>query len=426
MVLSVIIVNYNVKYFLEQCLCSVQKAVAAIDAEILVIDNNSADGSVEYLQPLFPTIKFLTNEKNDGFGKANNRALQFARGKYILFLNPDTIVGEDCFTDCIAFLENTLDAGAVGIRMIDGSGRFLPESKRSFPSLVSSFYKLVGLATVFPSSKNFNRYALGWLDKNKTHQVEVLAGAFMLVKKEVLDTTNGFDESFFMYGEDVDLSFRIQKAGYTNYYLGQKAIIHFKGESSRKGSSSYTRMFYNAMNVFVKKHYTRHNAALFSAFIQFALAFSAFISFTGSVLRQITFMREREGKGKQQHTLIIGTKEEYQQVVQLLQSSGSQKTIIGRIAVNTDEQDLMGYIARVANMAKGFHSCEIIFCEGQLTYAQIILLIQSLHKYHCMFYSANSHSIVGSYSKTRSGKTIAAALQKGGINLVTIKADLRP
>jgi FlaA1/EpsC-like NDP-sugar epimerase len=172
-------------------------------------------------------------------------------------------------------------------------------------------------------------------------------------------------------------------------------------------------MFYNAMNVFVKKHYTPGNAMLFSAFIHFALTFSAFISFAGRVFRQITFKGERDGTEKPQHTLIIGTKEEYQQVVQLLQSSGSQKTIIGRIAVNTEEQDLMGYIAQVANMSRGFHSCEIIFCEGQLRYAQIIVLIQSLRKYHFMFYSANSHSIVGSYSKSRSGKTIAAALQKG-------------
>jgi len=227
MQLSVIIVSYNVKYFLEQCLCSVQKAVRLLDAEIIVVDNSSADGSIEFLQPLFPQVKFIANRINAGFGKANNQALLQAKGNYILFLNPDTIVPEDCFTKCISFFENNSDCGALGIRMIDGSGRFLPESKRSFPLPFTSFFKLTGLSSLFPQSRIFNRYALGHLDEKKTHIVDVLAGAFMMARKEVLDMIGGFDEIFFMYGEDVDLSYRIQKTGYKNYYFSGSCIIHF-------------------------------------------------------------------------------------------------------------------------------------------------------------------------------------------------------
>lgn len=285
--LSVIIVNYNVKYFLEQCLCSVQKALSNLHGEIIVIDNNSADGSRDYLQPKFPSIKFTGNDKNLGFGKACNQGSALAKGKYVLFLNPDTIVPEDCFEKCIAFFESHTDAGALGIRMLDGSGRFLKESKRAFPSPQTSFYKLTGLARLFPHSKTFSRYHLGYLDENKNHTIDVLAGAFMMIRKEVLDKVGGFDEVFFMYGEDVDLSYRIQKAGYNNYYFAESSIIHFKGESTRKGSLNYVKMFYQAMSVFVKKHYGSQKAGLFNFFIQSAIWFRAAVSGAGHFIKWI-------------------------------------------------------------------------------------------------------------------------------------------
>lgn len=283
--ISVIIVNYNVKYFLEQCLLSVQKALKGLQGEIIVIDNCSADGSREYLCPAFPAVNFIWNEKNIGFGKACNLGLTKATGKYILFLNPDTIVPEDCFEKSIAFMEMQADAGAMGIRMLDGSGNFLKESKRAFPSPQTSFYKLIGLARLFPHSKLFSQYHLGYLDEHKNHKVDVLAGAFMLVKKEVLDKTGGFDEVFFMYGEDVDLSYRIQKAGYTNYYFSESSIIHFKGESTRKGSLNYVKMFYQAMSVFVKKHYGSQKAGVFNFFIQSAIWIRAIISSIGHFIK---------------------------------------------------------------------------------------------------------------------------------------------
>ena len=209
--LSIIIVNYNVKHFFEQCLCSVQKAIAGIAAEVIVIDNNSADNSIDFLKPLFPGVYFISNKENIGFAKACNQGLKFAKGKYILFLNPDTIVPEDCFQKCISFLNPIPDAGALGIKMLDGRGSFLKESKRSFPSPVTSLYKLFGFSKLFPRSKIFSKYHLGHLNENENHEVDVLAGAFLMVKKEVLEKTGSFDEIFFMYGEDVDLSYRIQE-----------------------------------------------------------------------------------------------------------------------------------------------------------------------------------------------------------------------
>ena len=267
MLLSVIIVNYNVKYFLEYCLYSVVKALKNIDGEIFVVDNNSTDGSKDFFQNSYPGVNFIWNTTNEGFAKANNKALLQASGDYILFLNPDTIVSEDCFEKCIAFLRSKKNLAACGVKMIDGSGRFLKESKRAFPAPMTSLYKLTGLSKIFPKSKTFSKYHLGYLDENKNHKVDVLAGAFIMVPKIIIDQIGGFDESFFMYGEDIDISYRIQKAGYTNFYFAETCVIHFKGESTRKGSLNYVKMFYKAMSVFVKKHYGGTTAGLFNFFI---------------------------------------------------------------------------------------------------------------------------------------------------------------
>ncbi|MEO6541840.1 MAG: glycosyltransferase family 2 protein, partial [Ferruginibacter sp.] len=236
MQLSVIIVNYNVKYFLEQCLYSVQKACLGIDAEIIVTDNNSSDGSRAFLEPAFPAVNFIWNTNNLGFAKANNQALAMAKGDLILFLNPDTILPEDSIQNCLQFFNLNKKAGALGIHMVDGSGNFLKESKRAFPSPLTSLYKLTGLTRLFPHSKIFARYHLGHLSEHENHEVDVLAGAFIMMPRKVLEEIGNFDEQFFMYGEDVDLSFRIQKAGYKNYYFAESSIIHFKGESTKRGS----------------------------------------------------------------------------------------------------------------------------------------------------------------------------------------------
>jgi O-antigen biosynthesis protein len=285
--LSIIIVNYNVKYFLEQCLHAVQNACATIEAEIFVVDNNSKDGSKAYLMPLFSAVKFIWLDENSGFAKANNIAVKQATGDFILFLNPDTIVAEDSFTSCMSFFKTTENCGAVGVRMIDGGGNFLKESKRAFPSPLTSLYKILGLARLFPTSKIFAKYHVGNLSQHQNHEVDVLAGAFMMIPKNVLNETGSFDEAFFMYGEDVDLSFRIQQAGYKNYYLADTTIIHFKGESTKRGSLNYVRLFYKAMSQFVQKHYSGTRAKAFSLFIQIGIGLRAIIAAIANVLQKL-------------------------------------------------------------------------------------------------------------------------------------------
>ena len=287
MIVSIIIVNYNVKYFLEQCLFSVQKSIAGVASEIIVVDNNSIDDSVSYLQPLFPQVFFIISKKNEGFAKACNKGFREAKGQYILFLNPDTILAEDVIQRTVMFFTQHADAGALGVRMIDGGGNFLKESKRSFPSPFTSMYKLVGFARMFPRSKFFSRYHLGHLNERENYEVDVLAGAFMMIKKEVLDTIGPFDETFFMYGEDVDLSYRIQQAGFKNYYVAETAIIHFKGESTKKGTLNYVRMFYNAMRIFVRKHYGGTKAGIFNISIQFAIWVRAVLAMMAKLIKWI-------------------------------------------------------------------------------------------------------------------------------------------
>lgn len=284
--LSVIIVNYNVKYFLEQCLHSVQKACSQINAEIIVVDNNSTDGSRAYLELLFPAVNFIWNDSNVGFAKANNQAALLAKGTYILFLNPDILVPEDCFEKCIQFFNANNQAGALGVKMIDGSGTFLKESKRAFPSPLTSLFKLSGLASLFPHSEIFGKYHLGHLSENENHEVDVLAGAFIMIPKTVLVAVGNFDERFFMYGEDVDLSFRIQHAGYKNYYFAESCIIHFKGESTKRGSMNYVRLFYKAMSLFVKKHYSGGRAGIFIFLIQVGIITRAGFAAAGNLLKR--------------------------------------------------------------------------------------------------------------------------------------------
>ncbi len=289
MKLSVIIVSYNVKHFLEQCLHSVRAAIAGIDTEILVVDNASVDGSVKMVKEKFPEVICIANDDNPGFAKANNQAIRQSKGEYVLLLNPDTIVETDTFAKIIAFMESHPDAGGLGVKMVDGTGRFLPESKRGLPTPLVAFYKIFGLSRLFPKSKTFNKYHLGYLDKDKTHQVEILAGAFMLMRKSVLDKIGLLDEAFFMYGEDIDLSYRIIKGGYQNYYYPDARIIHYKGESTKKGSLNYVFVFYNAMIIFAQKHFSAKNAQLFSILINMAIYFRAFLSIISRVLKN-TFL----------------------------------------------------------------------------------------------------------------------------------------
>ncbi len=287
--LSVIIVNYNVKHFLEQCLYSVYKALKNTNAEVFVVDNNSVDGSVALIKEKFPQVKLIVNSQNTGFSVANNQAIKISSGKYVLLLNPDTVVQEDTFEKTIAFMDSHPDAGGLGIKMLDGLGNFLPESKRGLPTPAVAFYKIFGLAKLFPGSKKFGQYHLTYLDKDRTHQVDILSGAFMLMRRETLDKVGLLDETFFMYGEDIDLSYRITQGGYKNYYFAQSSIIHYKGESTKKSSVNYVLVFYKAMAIFAKKHFSKSHARTFHFLIYFAIYVRAAAAIAGRFLKQLFF-----------------------------------------------------------------------------------------------------------------------------------------
>lgn len=269
--LSIIIVNYNVRHFLEQALGSVRRALQGIEAEVWVVDNNSVDDSVRMVQEKFPEVRLILNRDNPGFAVANNQAIQQSSGEYVLLLNPDTLVEEDTFVKCLVFMDNHPEAGALGCKLIDGTGKFLPESKRGFPSPWVAFCKTFGLSTLFPKSRFFNRYYLGYLEADQTNEVDVLAGCFMFMRRSALDQAGLLDEAFFMYGEDIDLSYRIIQAGYKNYYVPETKIIHYKGESTKKGSLNYVRTFYQAMIIFTRKHFTGRKAGLFVFMLQVAI-----------------------------------------------------------------------------------------------------------------------------------------------------------
>ncbi|MCU0386095.1 MAG: glycosyltransferase family 2 protein [Flavihumibacter sp.] len=256
MQVSVVIVNYNVCYFLELCLRTVQLAMANLEAEIIVVDNASTDESRQYLPPRFPDVQFIWNDTNLGFSKANNLGVAGARGKYVLILNPDTLVPENCLITALDFFAAHPDAGALGMRMFDGRFRFLPESKRGFPNLATAFFKLSGLIHLFPRHRVISNYYLGHLSADYMQEVEVLAGAFMFIPRELYLRVGGFDERYFMYAEDIDLSYSIASAGYRTYYLPEPGIIHFKGESTLRTAAN-ARHFYEAMLLFRQKYGNR-------------------------------------------------------------------------------------------------------------------------------------------------------------------------
>ncbi|HNW57901.1 MAG TPA: glycosyltransferase family 2 protein [Bacteroidales bacterium] len=253
MELSVIIVSFNVSDFLKQCLHSVIKASCNIDCEIFVVDNNSADDSCEIVEHNFPEITLIRNKINTGFSAANNQAIKLSKGKYVLLLNPDTIVEENTFSKCISFMNNHPGCGALGVRMTDGEGEFLPESKRALPTLPTAFFKTFGISFLFPRSRVFNRYHLPHIGRFETARIDVISGAFMFIRHNALDKAGLLDEDFFMYGEDIDLSYRLLKTGYNNYYFADTQITHFKGKSTVRNNFEDISHFYRAMRTYIRK-----------------------------------------------------------------------------------------------------------------------------------------------------------------------------
>lgn len=267
--LSVVIVNYNVKHYLRQCLESLRRASAGLDVDVWVADNHSSDGSVAFLRPLFPEVQWIECHHNLGFARGNNLILRQLTSDYVLLLNPDTIVGEQTLKRAIAFLDAHPDAGAVGMKMLNSDGTRALESRRGVPTPMTSFYKMVGLCKLFPRHPKFGHYYMSGLPWDEVAPIEIVSGACFLTRKTVLDHVGLLDQAFFMYGEDIDLAYRILQAGYTNYYL-PFPILHYKGESTQKSSFRYVHVFYKAMLIFLRKHY-RHLRLWITLPIQFAI-----------------------------------------------------------------------------------------------------------------------------------------------------------
>jgi len=528
MQLSIIIVNFRVRYFLEQCLHSVDQAIKHLEGEVIVIDNNSGDGSIAYLKPSFPWVRFIELSENIGFAKANNLGLKQAKGEFVLFLNPDTIVAEDAFTKSIGCFQQHQDVGALGIKMLDGSGRFLKESKRGFPSPLTSFYKLTGLANLFPHSSIFARYYLGHLSNEQDSEVEVLAGAFMMLRKSLLDEIGGFDEIFFMYGEDIDLSYRVSQAGMKNYYLASSSIIHFKGESTRKGSLNYVKIFYQAMILFVHKHYQGAGAFLFRSFLKIAIwlraffavgagffrmaglpladifitvstllltmqfwysvikpnvmidgfmvraaciVFSSMFLLVGSIaglydkcynarrvfyslliwmtvilafysllpeqyrfsrgiitvagllsIFAILFFRlilqrynliETEASAIEFRQLIVsGEQQDYEEVALLLQRSGSQQQLLGRLTLDNSETHVFGSVFGLKNIIKSISLHNLVFCISEKYSTKMVLKIIENHAglIRFIFHFRNSNSLIASDNVHSRGEVVAATM----------------
>ncbi len=300
--ISVIIVNYNVEFFLRQCIESVFAASHQLDVEIIVVDNNSVDNSLGMLERNFPTVTVIANTDNVGFSTANNQGIEIATGKYTLLLNPDTLIQEDTLTACIDYAELHDNIGAIGVKLVDGSGNFLPESKRGFPTVSAAFFKVTGIYKLFKHSSKINAYYAGGVGEDEIGQVDVLCGAFMFMPTEVLRSVGMLDEDYFMYGEDIDLSYMIGKAGKQIVYLPTTSTIHYKGESTKKSSKSYNNAFYGAMQIFIKKHFKTSSSAVTLFFLKVAIMLVSLVAFVkqqvGSSIRILCDLGLSYGLGK--------------------------------------------------------------------------------------------------------------------------------
>ncbi len=376
---SIVIVNYNVCFFLEQCLCSVQAAINGIDAEIIVVDNCSTDHSVEYLQPRFPDVRFIENTQNIGFAKANNQAIKECRGEYILVLNPDTVIGEESIRTLCFFMDEHEKAGAVGVKMLDGCGVFLPESKRSFPTPWVSFCKLFGLSKLFPNSRQFARYYLPYLNPDRQHRVDVLAGAFMFIRRAALEKAGLFDEAFFMYGEDIDLSYRISQSGYVNYYLPER-ILHYKGESTKHKEIKYIRTFYNAMLIFYQKYYPRSGW-----FMRFTVNIAVGIKAFWSACFGRSNAKTPRPKNKKRRLLILCYEQDFEKIKKTCASYIPQLEYINHWNLNEDRA--MDAINR-RNQMKGF--TDITFAYPAMRFEQMLLFMDTLPNESTLFHIYNN------------------------------------
>ena len=376
MQLSVIIVNYNVKYYVYQCLQSLRKAAQGLEWEVLVVDNNSTDGSVEYFKEsfpegTFPELRLIVNTDNTGFGKANNQATHMAKGEYVLYCNPDIFVSEDTLRRCLDFMDEHPDAGCLGVKMLNANGTFAPESRRGVPTPWASFCKITRLSKLFPRSKTFGYYYLQHLPVNEPAQVEIISGAFMMVKREVVEKMGVFDEDYFMYCEDTDLSYRMLKAGYHNYYLPTQ-ILHYKGESTRQKTYSYVNNFYKAIFIFFKKHFNSH-LILLRIFFYMAIYVIAAGSFLKSTYKQLAYqIKKRIAPHKTQ--LLCFVSEEHKEMVQHLADKHNLDIDISHQPIDNAQQILSAFGKKAPDY--------VVFDTDTYSYGRILNLAHSMPQGH--------------------------------------------
>ncbi|PTM08349.1 MAG: glycosyl transferase family 2 [Bacteroidetes bacterium] len=363
MQLSIVILNYNVKYFLELCLKSVEQAITTLDAEIIVVDNDSSDESCEMVQEKFPLVTLISNTNNVGFAKANNQGVAVAKGAYVCILNPDTVVAEDTFIMLIKFAKSKPNLGAIGCKLIDGSGAFLPESKRNIPVVKVAMQKLFG---------NGKTYYANHINENGVGEIEVLVGAFMFLKRDVYNQVEGFDEDYFMYGEDIDLSYKLLQAGFQNYYFGETTCIHYKGESTTK-DKKYTKRFYDAMKLFYKKHFRTN--FVFDTIVTIGIN-------TAHVFKRNSNIEEFEPE----HYYLISDSEN-KALESVLDKGLKVQNHVNEIKENS----------------------EVIFDANHLSYKEIIQNIENLHSLKNLSFKIlpkNSNFIIGSNDSISRGKVI--------------------
>lgn len=294
MKLAVIIVSYNVKNYLRQCLESLQRATDGISTEICVVDNHSKDDTVGMVAKEFGDVKLIAGNRNRGFARANNIGIRQTDSEYVLLLNPDTFVGENTIKDCLRFMDGNDNAGGLGVCMLKCDGGKAMESRRGLPTPMTAFYKMCGLCSVFPRNARFGKYYMGDMPWNTPGKIEVVSGAFFLMRRKALDEAGLLDEDFFMYGEDVDLSYRLMKCGFDNWYFPSK-ILHYKGESTKKSSFRYVHVFYEAMLIFFRKHYG-HLSFWLNIPIKLAIYLKAFLA-----LIKISYKQMRKMLGFSQY-----------------------------------------------------------------------------------------------------------------------------
>ena len=382
MKLSVVIVNYNVKHFLEQCLNSLEQAAIDIDHEVIVVDNASTDGSTEYITSRFPNIKWMACRENNGFSKGNNIAIAQAKGEYILLLNPDTIVTKEAIEGCVEFMETHADAGACGVYMQRTDGTFAPESRRALPTPYVAFCKMSGLSSLFPKSRKFGRYYMQYLNKEEINPIEIISGAYMMLRRSTIEKTGTLDESFFMYGEDIDLSYRILKEGYSNYYLPYR-ILHYKGESTNKSTYRYVHTFYRAMQLFFKKHYS-HYSLLVSLPINIAIWTRAMLAYVGNQF----IHRKAVLESPDINCIVFGSSSTIAQVKEILLGNGKHTFVEA-----TEETMPLGHTSNNIDL-EGYNT--VVYDTEAYRYSTILRLLntETGHRLRLGTYSSRTKKLI--------------------------------